>query len=231
MDALSQEEQQQADLAVEYIKAHKNQLIEKFARATEFASDDRAVSLFMAGAPGAGKTEVSKRLVEVFTNKPVRIDADEIRKSIPGYKGSQAHLYQHASSRGVDIILNHVFRQRYNFILDGTFAYQGVAIDIKRALDHKRKVDIYYVYQDPLVAWDFTKKREQLEHRRVTKDVFTRAYFNSIANVRQVKAQFGSDIQLNVVIKDISKEPVLEKFVLNINALDPFLDSRYTQEE
>lgn len=230
MQTLTSSEQKQADEAIEYVKSHKHELIERFASTAKYVPDDHAVALFMAGAPGAGKTEVSKHLVDAFTNKPIRIDADEIRTSIPGYEGSLAHLYQHAVSRGVDILLNHIFQKRLNFVLDGTFASKSAAIDIKRALDHKRKVDIYYVYQDPIVAWDFTKKREQLEHRRVTKDVFIRAYFTSIANVKQVKEQFGQDVQLNVVIKDISKAKGLENFELNVNTLDAYLDSQYTQE-
>ncbi|MEK7570482.1 MAG: zeta toxin family protein [Patescibacteria group bacterium] len=230
MPDLSLDEQRIADEAFAIIKGKESELIEKFANPHQFTAADKAVALFMAGAPGAGKTEVSKHLSEEFKSKPVRIDADEIRESIPGYRGSHAHIYQHAAVRGVDMLLNHVFRKNYNFILDGTFAYQGAVMNIKRALNHKRKVDIYYVYQDPVVAWDFTNKREELEHRRVTRDVFIKAYLTSIANIRQVKKQFGSDIQLNVVVKDISKEQVLENLELNVNTLDPYLDSQYTQE-
>lgn len=229
---LTPEEQSISDAALRYIQSNEKFLVTLFANPDHFIEEPQAVTLFMAGAPGAGKTEVSKNLVEddFFTNKPVRIDADDIRKLVPGYSGEFAHLYQHAAIRGVDILFNHVLRKNYNFILDGTFAYQGSIRNIERCLKHNRKVDIYYVYQDPLVAWNFTKEREAKEKRKVTKETFIKAYFASIENIRQVKEQFGNQVQLNVLVKDITKPKALEKSEMSANALDPFIDSRYTRE-
>ncbi|MDP2789695.1 MAG: zeta toxin family protein [bacterium] len=108
MQTLSQEEQNISDAALRYIQSNEKLLITLFANADHFIEEPQAVTLFMAGAPGAGKTEVSKNLVEddLFTNKPVRIDADEIRKLVPGYSGEFTHLYQHAATCGVDILFS-----------------------------------------------------------------------------------------------------------------------------
>ena len=76
----------------------------------------------MAGTPGAGKTEVSKRFLEKFTATPIRIDADDSRHKIPGYNGSNSHIIQPATALAVDKVLEKVFEKKYSFMLDGTFA-------------------------------------------------------------------------------------------------------------
>ncbi|MBI3255577.1 MAG: zeta toxin family protein [Candidatus Andersenbacteria bacterium] len=115
--------------------------------------------MFMAGSPGAGKTEVSKRLLSRFEQKPLRIDADEIRTLMPGYVGANACLFQKAATKGVHILYDLALEKSYNAILDGTFAYYDVLQNIQRSLDRGRKVEIFFVYQSPYHAWGFTKKR------------------------------------------------------------------------
>ena len=45
-------------------------------------------------------------------------------------------------------------------IIDGTFAYGNALENIERSLKYKRIVELWFVYQDPLKAWEFTKIRE-----------------------------------------------------------------------
>ena len=78
-------------VALEFVKTHKKDLIERFCPETICHSVANPVSLFMAGSPGAGKTEVSKGLIKKFNDVPVRIDADEIRSFCPGYTGAKMH--------------------------------------------------------------------------------------------------------------------------------------------
>ena len=139
-----------------FIKEQKEKLIKKFADPAFYKPDSSPVSLFMAGSPGAGKTEVSKRLIERFSTKPVRIDADEIRNMFPNYNGSNAHLFQSACSIGVNKLYDYVIKNQLNVVLDGTFAYKGALLNIQRSIDHGRKIEIFYLFQDPIVAWDFT---------------------------------------------------------------------------
>lgn len=90
---MTEEEKYQSEQAKLFIKQHADLLIETFANPKIYLEDAHPVSLFMAGSPGAGKTEISKRLIEKFSNKPVRIDADEIRELIPGYTGANSYLF------------------------------------------------------------------------------------------------------------------------------------------
>lgn len=223
------DEQRLANAAQKYLKENEDALIEKFASLKEYETDEVLISMFMAGTPGAGKTEVSKRLIEQFKKKPVRIDADEIRSFLPDYTGANAHVFQSAATLGVNKLYDHVLHKKLNVILDGTFAYSGAVNNIQRSLDLGRKVIIYYILQDIPTAWDFTKKREQLEKRRVSKEIFINAYLNSLQNLREVKEKFGEKVELNLIIKDFIQES--EEIRPNIPSLDAQLSKIYTKDE
>lgn len=74
-----------------WVRKNKKFLRSKFASPDVYFPSDDPLTFFMAGSPGAGKTEYSKGFIEHLEKeekgmKIVRIDADEIRKCIPGYK-------------------------------------------------------------------------------------------------------------------------------------------------
>lgn len=217
--------------AVAFIKTHQKDLIQKFAPPEICHPVEIPTSLFMAGSPGAGKTEVSKSLVKQFNDIPIRIDADEIRAECPGYNGTNAHLFQSAANKGVNILYDYARHKNLNCILDGTFAYAGAAENIQRSLDRKRKVEVWFVYQDPLKAWEFTKAREARETRHVSREIFIKTFFDSRRNACAVKERFGGEIKLNLLTKDYEKNE--EDVHLNISAveLDRATDSRYSLEE
>lgn len=174
------ESDKQSTEANEFIKKNKNKLFEKFASEKTYKPRTRSISLFMAGSPGAGKTEYSKALVETARKSAspiVRIDADEIREIIPQYNGHNSDVVQRAASTGVHKLYDYCLKQKLDAMIDGTFAKFEIAHrNIKRSLDRDRLVGIYYIYQDPLIAWEFTKKREKLEGRRVPRKVFIDAF-------------------------------------------------------
>jgi len=183
----------------------------------------------MAGSPGSGKTEFSRRLVQLFEQKPVIIDADEIRKIIPGYNGKKAYLFQKAATKGVNLLYDYVCKMGLNVIMDGTFAYADPFVNIKRSLKHNRNVEIYFLYQDPLVSWQFTKVREQKEFRNVPKNIFVNAYTKSIENVNNVKVEFGNKIKLTLVIKDFTKSS--QTLHLDTASLEKLLPEPYTSNK
>src|SRR3989344_4624415 len=188
-----------------FVKTHAKELIAKFAPPEICHPVDNPVSLFMAGSPGAGKTEVSKSLVRKFKDMPVRIDADDIRPLCPGYTGANAHLFQKAANKGVNLLYDHALHHNLNCILDGTFAYAGAAENIDRSLRRKRRVELWFVYQDPIKAWEFTKAREAREARHVSKDIFIKSFFDSRHNAYTVKEHFRDQIKLNLLTKDYEK--------------------------
>ncbi len=218
-----------SDGAFDWVKSHSKFLIERFADVKVYESDVKLLSFFMAGSPGAGKTEVSKRLAEKFTKRPVLIDADEVRKLCPNYTGANAHLFQRAASKGVHILYDHSLHKSLNVIVDGTFAYGDSVRNIERSLAYARKVELYFVYQEPEQAWEFTKKREALESRRINKETFIAAFFKSRENVNAAKAKFAKDVELHLVIKNNHND--IERFEFNIDKVDSFIKKDYTVDD
>lgn len=88
---------------------------------------------------------------------------------------------------------------------------------------------IYYIFQDPIIAWTFTQIREQKEGRRVPKEAFIRAFFRARENVSEAKAHFGNKIELNLIIKDFTKN--FEQVYPNVDVIDIYLPKMYTKEE
>ena len=79
-----------ADKARDYIKTHKKELCEKFANLKDYPPISNPSAYFMAGSPGADKTEFSKSFIKELAGKEperriVRIDADVVRDFIPFY--------------------------------------------------------------------------------------------------------------------------------------------------
>lgn len=184
---------------------------------------------FMAGTPGAGKTEVSKRFIEQFDVRPIRIDADEFRLQIPGYNGKNSSIIQPAASLAVDKILEKVFQNKYPFLLDGTFAVGKATQNLKRAIRRGYTLQIFFVYQDPVQAWEFTKIREIAEGRRVPKDIFINSYFAARENVNMAKRIFGEEVTVYMVIKDYILQS--EKIIDNVSVVENNLPKLYTKEE
>lgn len=96
--------------AKEWVKRNKKQIIEKFANLKNFPPVENPFTMFMAGSPGAGKTEFSKTFIKDYPGnvKIVRIDADEIRELIPDYKEGKAYKVQGAAALGVEKLFDFV---------------------------------------------------------------------------------------------------------------------------
>lgn len=220
-----------ANKAREFIKAHKKELCEKFANLKNYPTVKNPSAYFMAGSPGAGKTEFSKSFIkELIEKQPerniVRIDADEVRDFIPFYDKTNAYRVQGAAALGVEKLLDYVLTNNQDFLLDATFAdYEKSRNNIVRSLNKKRKVGILYLYQDPVVAWEFTQKRAALEGRNIPLDMFIRAFFAAKENVNRIKKEFGKDIELWLIIKNL--EQGIEKTYFNVDNIDNHLKIEY----
>jgi hypothetical protein len=225
-----------SDEACRYVKDHKKEIVEKFA-GSDFPVVTNPMSVFMAGSPGAGKTEFSKSLIKILVDSGicsdareiVRIDGDEVRVVLPSYTGSNSGYFQGAISLAVEKIHDFVIHKSKNFILDGTFSNEGKQRDnIIRSIRYGRRILIVYVYQDPFVAWKFTQKREMLEGRRITKDVFVREYFSAMKTVQRIKDEFGEGVDVWFVEKDLDQK--LEKVRINVDRIDTYIKIKYTEE-
>lgn len=217
--------------AIEYIKKNAKQLCEKFASLNQYFRNEKPSAYFMAGSPGAGKTEYSKAFIRSLIGKSperkiVRIDADEIRDFLPQYNKLNSFDVQRAAALGVQKLFDHVIKNKQDFLLDGTFSnYQIAETNVKRCLNKNYNIGIVYLYQDPLLAWDFTKKREALEGRPVPKNIFIESFFSAKENVNAIKKLFGSRVEVWLIIKDFKQD--IEKTHFNIDNIDSYLKISY----
>ncbi|WP_215397073.1 zeta toxin family protein [Rheinheimera oceanensis] len=190
-------------VALEFVKRNKERIAKQLTDASLYPPADRPTAVFMAGAPGAGKTEVSQALAAQFYNT-LRIDADEYRSLLPGYDGSNSHLFQGAVSLLVERILDKVFKNKQSFILDGTFSSLKVARkNVDRALRHGHVVELMYVFQSPIVSWGFVEAREQQEGRRILLDTFIEQFLESKQVVDKIKHEFSDAVNVTLLMKDL----------------------------
>lgn len=217
--------------AKEWVRRHKKELIERFAGDEVCPSTEQQLTIFMAGSPGAGKTETSKSLIQdvykPYNIPVVRIDPDEMRSSIPHYKGDNTDEVKGASFLAVEKLYDYVLAQGKNAILDSTFSkYEKQEKNIARALAKGRVVQIVYVYQDPLLAWEFTKKREKKEGRAVPQDFFIRTLFESRTNVQKIKEKFGDAVSVIALLKDYEKGT--QKIFDDVQKIDEVIKISYS---
>ncbi|RYH63231.1 MAG: hypothetical protein EON54_08560 [Alcaligenaceae bacterium] len=206
------------DQAVTWAKQNRTAFARKMASADQYPGEKNPVSVFMAGSPGAGKTESAKAMAGEF-GAFLRIDPDEFRREIPGYDGANSWLIQDAVSLLLERVLDRAFKQEQSFLLDGTLSSQSVAErNIARCVSRGRGVLVVYVYQDPALAWKFVRARELTEGRRIPPERFVHQFFEARRVVNELKVKFGQDIEIDVLLKDI--DGTNRRYAANVSDLN-----------
>lgn len=226
------------DEAIQYAKQHKLVISRRLTDPVLFPPSGSPVTIFMAGSPGAGKTEYSKNLLELVSkdshHHPVRIDSDELRSEIPGYTGNNSSQVQGA----VSILLREMYERtlinKQTVIVDGTFSnYEKAKENITRSLNRQRKVFIFFIYQKPEIAWQFTLAREKIEGRNIPKDVFINQFIQVRETIDRIQKEFEEKISIFLVKKDYQTNQVESVNLIRPNSqeLDEHLPDRYTKEQ
>ncbi|WP_349292783.1 zeta toxin family protein [Pseudomonas sp. MWU12-2037] len=90
---MTPEEQEISDQALSFARSNKKTIAKRRTDRTIYPPEEAPVSVFMAGSPGAGKTEASIALVNLFADtKILRIDPDELRDEFSEYSGGNSWL-------------------------------------------------------------------------------------------------------------------------------------------
>ena len=230
MDKSDEERIEQKSL--DYAKKHKKAIAARLTDRGRYPAEVDPVSVFMAGAPGAGKTEASIELVKDLTGDPdgiLRIDPDELRSEFHDYSGANAWLFQSAVSVLVEKVHDLALKQKQSFILDGTLArYPKAEENIRRSLRKDRVVQILYVYQEPWRAWSFVEARERMEGRNIRPQDFLGQYFASREVVNKLKKRFGKKIIVDLLVKNTSGRRFYE---MNIWSIDDYVPESYSRDE
>lgn len=221
--------------AKRFARENKNKIAKLFTDPKKYLPDKEPVSVFMAGSPGAGKTEASKALLEELENtekgrKVLRIDPDDLRSEFKHYSGDNSWLFQPAVSILVEKIHDLALKQKQSFILDGTLSkYRKAEENIIRSLNKKRRVQILYVYLTPEQAWEFVQAREKTEGRRIMPEQFVEQYFAARESVNKLKNRFGKGISVDLLLKEIGGSRKLYK--AGIDQIDNHIPEKYTRTD
>lgn len=129
---MTDEERRIEESAIAFAKANKNKLAIAKRRTDleRFPPSKHPVSVFMAGSPGAGKTESSFRLIEELTggrDGVLRIDSDELRSEFAEYNGANSYLFQGATSILADKMQDLALHNNQSYVFDGTLSHLGRA--------------------------------------------------------------------------------------------------------
>jgi predicted ABC-type ATPase len=228
---MTEEEQRIHDAAMEFARANKKTRCKALADTTIFLPEEKPVAVFMAGSPGAGKTESSKELVAELEARPpgcriLRIDPDDLRAEFPGYSGTNSWLFQGAVSVWVSKMLDIALENGQSFVLDGTLSDLAKArMNITRCLRSGHAVQILYVYQDARLAWQFVQARETEEGRRIPAERFIEQYFAARDVVNTLKVEFGPKIKVDLLLKPTDEAPKVYK--AGVDQIDYHVAEKY----
>lgn len=230
---MTEEERQIETAAIEFAKANRTAIARRLVDTKLFPGEDNPVSVFMAGSPGAGKTEASIELLDNFGPdgpKILRIDPDELRAQIPGYNGANAWLFQRAVTPIVERVHDLALKQSQSFLLDGTLSnYEVAERNILRSLQRGRLVQILYVYQEPESAWKFVQAREELEGRQIRPETFVEQYFEARRVVESLKAKFKQDIKIDLLLKNLDGSH--RSYQANVDQIESYVPEKYSRED
>lgn len=233
---MTPQEQEISDRAVLFAKSNRTRVARELACLSAYPADEYPVSVFMAGSPGAGKTEVSRafiRYMQSAGSSALRIDPDDFRAFFPDYNGKNSSLFQRGVTTFVERTLDLVYKQRQSFLLDGTLANLEVGRkNIARALEKvNRSAQIIYVYQRPELAWEFVLAREKKDGRSIPCQDFVRQFYAAKASVCALKREFERALQVDVIIKDNDGGDSDIGIDLSADEIDALVSQPYAHDE
>jgi hypothetical protein len=183
--------------SIEYFNKNKQSFLNEYAQGV--SASNNKLAIFTAGMSGVGKTEFAVFLKE-NDNNLLHIDTDRIRDFFKpiGYDGQNSDIFQKASSKGFNELFTYSMKNNLSIILDSNFASLDLEIqNIERLLKRDYKVEIFYLYNNPNVCFEYAIRREVVTKRKVPKDVFIRSNENSYKTILEIKNIFKDKVILN----------------------------------
>ena len=187
--------------AIEYLNENKQIFLEQYSNKIKPLDEKNAI--FTAGMSGVGKTEFGIFFKERNPDF-LHIDTDDIRDFFKpvGYDGQNSNIFQKVASRGFNELFNYSLKQEYSIILDSNLSNISQAIqNIERLLKRGYNIQIYYLYNNPKVCFEYATRREIVTHRKVPKDVFIKSNINSYNTILEIKLIFKDSINLHFIDK------------------------------
>ena len=197
---------------LEWVKLHQEEIIDKIISDADLAPSEKPIAIFMAGLPGAGKTELSQGFVKQSDGGLIRIDMDELATLVDGYTPERADEFRGAATRLLNVLFDKVIKKKLNFIMDGTFGSPVALQNVERTLKRGYEVQVAFACQDPKLAWNFTKAREKIEHRAISEEGFLDSYYKTVNNLHNLAEKNYEDVEIDIFMKN-SDNTVGERFI------------------
>lgn len=217
--------------ALTWTKTHQKEIVNKIVSDANLESSEKPVAIFMAGLPGAGKTELTYGIMEQFGRSFIRIDMDELATMIKGYKPEIADEFRRPATRLLDNLFSKTIKEKLDFIMDGTFGSSKATQNIERVVKRGYNVNVVYVYQDPKRAWEFTLAREKIEHRSISKEGFLESYYKTINNLHKAAMQFDGRITIHIMEKDKNNKVKGQWVDVSEDRIDKIINIIYNKDE
>ncbi len=151
------------------------------------------LAIFMAGVPGAGKTEFVRGLQDSRPGVFTIIEHDRLVEYIETYSPEHYYNYRKAGSTLVTAAFDHCLKNGYSFVFDGTLSHDNGLKNIGKTLKQGYSVVVIYIHQDVQSAWKLTQDRELVKKRAIEKEGFIETCKKINANLRKVFVTFAED--------------------------------------
>lgn len=214
-----------------WARKNKRSFANKMITAAGVEPHDEPAAFFMAGLPGAGKTEFTLNIIQELGLKVVRIDMDEIATHIESYNPLKADAFREAASDMMNAVYDRTLHRRVDFIMDGTFRSAKSLDNIQRALKKGYSVKVFYISQDPEVAWSFTRAREKVEKRSIHRQGFISTSAEIFENLAHLDTVLFKDVTLDIVVKDRANKVGEWHRNVSYDQIDKLIGKRYSREE
>ncbi len=173
-------------------KTNQDKVAAKFFK--EHRSVPAKVAFFMAGIPGAGKTEFTQNTIREDTPELIPIEHDQLVEYIKGYRPEAYYNYRKAGSALVTRIFNDCLKNGYAFVFDGTLSHENGHRNINKCLKKGYRVIVVYIVQEANAAWELTQARELVKKRSIERKGFVETCNKINANLLKIfKTHNGDD--------------------------------------
>ncbi len=156
--------------AKRWVKLNRKKVATRFFE--QFKPLESKIAFFMAGIPGAGKTEFAENTIRESSPVLMPIEHDKLVEYIDEYKPENYYSYRKAGSGLVSEVFQQSIRNGYAFIFDGTLSNKNGIRNVSKALKAGYEVYIVYIIQEADVAWQLTQARELVVKRAIEKQGF-----------------------------------------------------------
>lgn len=219
------------DNIMDWTKAHQKEIVDKIISDANLLPQNNPMAIFMAGLPGAGKTELSNGFIKEMRIRPIRIDMDELATVIEGYKPENADLFRAGATRLLNNLFDKTIKKHLDFIMDGTFGSPKALLNVERVLKRGYTVQLAYAFQDPKLAWQFTKAREKVEHRAIKEEGFIEAYYKTINNLHELAKLNHEKVTIDIFVKNADNTVGRRIRKITENQIDEILKVMYNKDK